>query len=57
MEKSLEDALYDLNDQVQRIIEDYDWSFLGDEFADLLRGVDHYVTKMCIMHDVATMTI
>ena len=52
MGKTLVEALYDLNDQVQRIIEDYDWSKYGDEFADALRGVDHFVTKLCIMTEV-----
>lgn len=55
--KSLEDALYDLNDAVQALIEDYRTEFLGDQFEDDLLKVDGLVTEMCIIHDAATLFV
>lgn len=53
--KTLEDALYDLNDAVQSLIEGYDTSALGEEFETLLRNTERNVTKMCIISDVVNL--
>lgn len=50
--KPLAEVLYDINDLVQSLIEDYDTSGMGSEFDENLAQLDRAITTMCIISDV-----